>query len=174
MRAGPVARAQAWLTAVLETIVGAIMLAAVVINFANVVARYVFFRPIVWAEEAMQFSNVWVVMLGAAIVTRYHGHLQMDALSNLMPRRLRRVVDILLTVLTLVLSGYIIVEAARVIALMVATGQSSVIAGIPMRLVYLAIPLGFGCGLLLVARRLWMLLVHGEAEKDATPSEGAV
>ena len=47
-----------------------VMITAVLLNFANVVGRYVLLQPIVVAEEVLQFMNVWVVMLGAATITR--------------------------------------------------------------------------------------------------------
>ena len=66
------------------------MLAAIGVNFANVVARYVFLRPFPWAEETMQFLAVWLVMLGAAVITRNREHLRMDALLVGVPSRVRR------------------------------------------------------------------------------------
>jgi TRAP-type C4-dicarboxylate transport system permease small subunit len=86
-------RAEVGLERLLRFVVGAIMIAAVVINFANVVARYLFLSPFIWAEETMQFLNVWAVLLGAAVVTRRNTHLKMDALYGAVPPRVRRVLD---------------------------------------------------------------------------------
>ena len=133
---------------VLQVLVGVIMIAAVLINFANVAARYAFLRPFIWAEESMQFLNVWGVMLGAAVITRNGAHLKMDALYGILSPRSRQVLDGLANVLNLIVSVYVIVQSATMIRMLRATGQRSVIAGVPMNLMYLAIPLGFGCGVL--------------------------
>lgn len=142
------------LDAVLEAAVGGVMLAAVLLNFANVVARYVFFRPIVSAEEILQYMNVWMVMLGAATITRGNQHLRMDVLPRLLPARIQRALDRLITGLTLALTGYVIVQAFRVIAILYGSGQQSVAAGIPVVLMYASIPLGFGCSLLFLVQNL--------------------
>ena len=127
------------------------MVAAVVINFANVIARYLFFRPFVWAEETMQFLHVWAVMLGAAVVTRAGEHLRMDALYHFSPPLLRRALDLLSDMVSLAVALFVIMQALDMVRMLTGTGQRSVIAGVPMNLMYLSIPLGFACGALFLA-----------------------
>ena len=72
-----------------ESIAAALLIAAVLLNFANVIARYAFGRPIVTAEEILQFANVWIVMLAGAAVARLGIHLRMDMVSHALPESLR-------------------------------------------------------------------------------------
>ena len=146
-------RAETALDRLLRFVVGAIMILAVVINFANVVARYVLLRPFIWAEETMQFLNVWAVLLGAAVVTRMGTHLKMDALYNLTSPAARRVLDAWGSVLGVAVALYVIAQSVDMIRMLAATGQRSVIARVPMNLMYLAIPLGFGFGVLFAVLR---------------------
>src|SRR5688572_29183743 len=106
----PLARVEAGLERLLRVAVGALMVAAVTINFANVIARYLALRPFVWAEETMQFLNVWTVMLGAAVVTRGAAHLRMDAVYVVVPSRVRRVLDAFTTLVAFVVAVYVIVQ----------------------------------------------------------------
>jgi len=138
-------RGEAGLGRLLCFAVGAMMIAAVAINCANVIARYVFARPFVWAEETMQFLNVWTVMLGAAVITRGAGHLRMDALHVVVPPRVRRVLDAFATVVAIVIAVYVVVQAGGMVRMLTNTGQRSVIAGVPMNLMYLAVLVGFAC-----------------------------
>ena len=147
-------RAEVGLERLLRFVVGAIMLVAVAINFANVVSRYVFLSPFIWAEETMQFLNVWAVLLGAAVMTRHNSHLKMDALYSAVPPTVRRVLDALGAVLAVAVAFYVIAQSFDMIRMLSATGQRSVIARVPMNLMYLAIPLGFGSGALFVV--LWL------------------
>jgi TRAP-type C4-dicarboxylate transport system permease small subunit len=147
------ARAELLIARLLQLVVGATMLGAVVINFANVVARYLFLRPFIWAEEVMQFLNIWVVMLGAAVITRNGGHLKMDAVYNLVPSAARRILDALTNLLALAVSLYVIVQAIQMIRMLATTGQRSVIARVPMDFMYTAIPLGFGFAILFLLLR---------------------
>jgi len=146
--AGPAARLERSLTAVLRSLAGAMMLAAIGVNFANVVARYVFFRPFPWAEETMQFLAVWIVMLGAAVITRNGEHLRMDALFFFVPPGVRRVLEALNTALAIVICFYVVIQSAEVVRVLISTGQRSVIARIPMGLMYMSVLLGFGLAVL--------------------------
>lgn len=128
--------------------VGFLILSAVSLNFANVVGRYVFLKPFVWAEEVMQFMSVWAVMLGAAVVTSHRTHLRMDAFYNLAPPTLRRALDVFGNLLAVAVALYVIYQSLQMIQMLATTGQKSVIARFPMDAMYGAIPLGFGCGLL--------------------------
>lgn len=98
----------------------------------------------------MQFLNVWAVLLGAAVVTRRDTHLKMDALYGAVPPRVRRALDALGAVLAVAVALYVTAQSFDMIRMLFATGQRSVIARVPMDLMYLAIPLGFGSGALFV------------------------
>jgi len=120
------------------------MLAAIGVNFANVVARYVFLRPFPWAEETMQFLAVWLVMLGAAVITRNREHLRMDALLVGVPSRVRRGLEAFNTLVAVAICVYVVVQSVQVVQLLTSTGQRSVIARLPMNQMYAAVLLGFG------------------------------
>lgn len=163
-------RAEVGLERLLRFVVGVIMIAAVTINFANVVARYVFLSPFIWAEETMQFLNVWAVLLGAAVVTRRNSHLKMDALYGAVPPTVRRVLDAVGAVLAVAVGLYVTAQSFDMIRMLSATGQRSVIARVPMDLMYLAIPLGFGSGVLFVVLGLRGLRrARRAAEAPAAP-----
>jgi TRAP-type C4-dicarboxylate transport system permease small subunit len=158
---GLLARGEALLFGFLRGVVGALMLGAVAVNLANIVARYVFFRPLVWAEEVMQFLNVWAVMLGAAVVTREAAHLRMDALHHVVPPRVRRALDLLADVVAFAVVAYVLVQSLEMIRMLTRTAQKSVIAGVPMNLMYAAVVLGFGAGAVFLVARLARRAVWG-------------
>ena len=51
------------------TLAAILLLAAIAINFTNVVARYLFAASIYWADEAMVFLVIWSIFLAAIAVT---------------------------------------------------------------------------------------------------------
>ena len=142
------------LAGILRGVVGVLMLAAVGVNLANIVGRYVFARPFIWAEEVMQFLDVWAVMLGAAVITREASHLRMDALHHLAPPRVRRALDLLADVVTFAVVTYVAVQSVDMIRMLTRTAQRSVIAGVPMNLMYAAILVGFGVSAVFLLARL--------------------
>jgi TRAP-type C4-dicarboxylate transport system permease small subunit len=161
-------RLETALVRILRSLVGSLMLSAVAINFANVIGRYLFGRPFIWAEEVMQFMNIWAVMLGAAIITFNGTHLRMDAFYQMVPRGVRRLLDALTSLLAIVVSGYIIYQSVQMVGMLSATGQRSVIARVPMNLMYLAVPLGFACTILFLVLWLYRLCRGREPAPEAT------
>lgn len=150
---GLLARGEAVLAGILRGVVGALMLGAVGVNLANIVGRYVFARPFIWAEEIMQFLDVWAVMLGAAVIAREASHLRMDALHHLASPRVRRALDLLTDVVTFAVVVYVALQSVDMIRMLTRTAQRSVIAGVPMNLMYAAILVGFtGSAVFLLAR----------------------
>ena len=64
------------------TLAAILLLGAIAINFANVIARYLFLASIYWADEAMVFLVIWSIFLAAVAVTYDGGHLTMDLFST--------------------------------------------------------------------------------------------
>ena len=56
---------------------------------ANVVARYFFAAPLVWAEEVSNFLFVWSAYLGAAYVLAEDGHLRVSVVADRLPPRVQ-------------------------------------------------------------------------------------
>jgi TRAP-type C4-dicarboxylate transport system permease small subunit len=155
----------------IRAVLGTLILAGVAINFANVVGRYVFLRPIIWAEEILVFIMVWCVMLGAVVVTWEDRHLRMDAVYHLTAPRVHRWLDLTSTVLFLLAGLFVLVQSARVVALVASTGQRSVVAEVPMVIPYGAILLSFA---MIVGVLAWRLrrFVAGERPGPASAPAG--
>ena len=142
------------LARILRGVVGALMLGAVGVNLANIVGRYVFSRPFISAEEIMQFLSVWAVMLGAAVITREASHLRMDALHHLASPRVRRALDLFADVVAFAVVAYVLLQSVDMIRMLTRTAQRSVIAGVPMNLMYAAVLVGFGGSAVFLVARL--------------------
>jgi len=124
--------------------IGLIILLAIVINFANIVGRYIFLAPLPWAEEVLVFLMIWGVCLGASAVTYDRRHLAMDLFSTSFPPRLRAFLDGLSLVVIVGFCGFAFIQACKIVALMASNGQLSIVAGIPMTIPYAAFVFGFG------------------------------
>ena len=141
-----------------ESIAAVLLLAAVALNFLNVVGRYAFGKPIVTTEEILQYCDVWIVMLAAAAVT-YHGvHLRMDILLPRAHPRLYRALEIAIAILGIGITAFVCVQGWHILESTYQFGQRSVAASIPLVFVYVAIPLGFACMTVFLIRRLVRLL----------------
>ena len=75
-----------------DTFISTLLIAASAILFTNVVGRYVFNSGFVWAEEIVRYQIVWLVFIGASVAARKGIHIGVDALVQVMPEGLRKVV----------------------------------------------------------------------------------
>ena len=78
-----------------ETIIAAILGIMTIVTFANVVARYVFNSNILWALELTVFLFAWLALLGACYAVKKGAHLGVDALIDILPAPVRRVLALI-------------------------------------------------------------------------------
>jgi TRAP-type C4-dicarboxylate transport system permease small subunit len=150
---------------IIRAVLGTLILAGVALNFANVIGRYVFFAPIIWAEEVLVFIMIWCVMLGATLVTWEDQHLRMDAVHHLTPPRVRRWLNVITTLAFLVAGAFVLAQSLRILWLAARTGQRSVVADLPMVIPFAAIPLSFAIIVGMLVRRFRRYVDGGEEDR---------
>ena len=74
---------------VIELALAFAFIVAVLLNFTNVVGRYLFGISLLGSDEVQVFIMVGMTFLGAAVVTRRNEHLRMDVLVQFMPGPVR-------------------------------------------------------------------------------------
>lgn len=131
------------------------------ILLAQVIMRYVFFRPLTWSEEAARFIFVYVSFIGISYAYRQKGHIRMEVVVNLFPQAVRRGLEVLINLGTIALFCYMIPFSFRFIGIQ--AGVKATATHIPMSIVYTALPLGMAlsCVRLLISS---LRIVWGEEE----------
>jgi len=76
-----------------ETAIAVILGVMTLMTFANVVARYGFNSNIFYALELTVFLFAWLVLLGASYAVKKTLHLGVDAIVNLAPQNVRRLMS---------------------------------------------------------------------------------
>jgi TRAP-type C4-dicarboxylate transport system permease small subunit len=128
----------------LVLLLGAAMVGIVLLNFANVLGRYLFSAPVPAADEIMTFAMVWGVFLGAGVVTLRGAHLGMDLLLSLLPPAGRRALEAAASLAMLAVLGFVAAQSLEYLETIGSIGLTSMAAGLPMAWVHAAIPVGFG------------------------------
>ena len=90
----------AWLAALLFAASG------VMLSY-EVVARYFFTRPTIWAAELSQLCLVWGSLMAMSWVLSARRHIRVTAVVTLLPGRLRQLCELLSMGLIMAFSGYV-------------------------------------------------------------------
>lgn len=114
--------------------------ATVAIIFYSVVMRYVFQRPPFWVEELSRFIFIWIIMLGAVLVTREQSHIELVLFVNLFPKKWRFVLSIFSRLLMVVFCWVMVQQGIKIYPIV--AEASSPTFGLSMGWLYLSIPVG--------------------------------
>lgn len=147
-------------------------IAAVGLNFFNVVGRYGFGVTMLSADEVQIFIMVFMAFLGAAVVAWRDQHLRMDVLVNALPAPLRKLVRIAELTVIAILAGFVLWNSSYYVKQMFIFGRVSDMGRIPMWIPHGAVAAGFGLITLVTCLRLIQILTGHPAvagNSDAEP-----
>jgi len=144
------------LTRALELLLALAFIVAVLLNFANVVGRYLLGWTILGSDEVQIFIMVGMTFLGAVVVTWREQHLRMDVIARLCPEPVQTLLRWADLALMALLCGFVFFESATYAYQMFRLGRLSDSADVPMWIPHGAVALGFG---LITAIALWRGLV---------------
>ena len=132
----------------------------VMVVFYQVVARYIFNDPPSWTEELARYSQVWIILLASSRCIRKGSHLAVDYFGHRMGIRVKRTVDIVMSILIIL---YILVVTLYGWRLMV-VGQYQLSPALQLKMsfVYVIFPLS-GILMLLEAIIRTTGLIRGRA-----------
>jgi TRAP-type C4-dicarboxylate transport system permease small subunit len=139
---------------VLELMLAVAFISTVLLNFANVVGRYVFGLSLLGADELQIFIMVGLTFIGAAIVSRRNMHLRMDVLVRFLPPPVRVALHVAEQLLLIALSGFVLTQSYDYASRMLMLGRTSDMAGVPMWIPHGTVAFGFALVLIVVAWRL--------------------
>ncbi|GGG75847.1 C4-dicarboxylate ABC transporter permease [Salipiger pallidus] len=88
-----------------ETVIAVILGLMTLITFVNVVLRYGFNTGFIWGLEAVSILFAWLVLFGISYAVKVTAHLGVDAVTNLVPTPVRRMLAIIAALLCIVYAG---------------------------------------------------------------------
>ncbi|MFZ7317484.1 TRAP transporter large permease subunit [Avibacterium avium] len=78
----------------LEELVGGVLFLLIfMILLAQIIARQIFDSPFIWSEDLAKLLFIYVAMFGISMATRTQQHVYIDFLTNLMPEKVRKVIN---------------------------------------------------------------------------------
>lgn len=122
----------------------AVMIAVMaIVNFLQVVFRYVIEGSLPWSEELLRFLFVWTTFLGAGIGVRKGAHLGLTIIVNNLPPKLKKFVVFVNYLICIVFSAIIGMLGLSIVSMQAEFNVRSSAMVLPMYWISLAIPVSF-------------------------------
>lgn len=144
----------AWLLTLTRSLSAICLMASVIINFINIIGRYVFSVSIPWAEEIMLFLMVGCVFTGCCAVAWQNRHIRMDMMISMLPKWLHDLFNLLSELVLIGTAIIVTIFSYPVIAQLAAFDERSEAANFPLVIPQAMVPIGYGLMALLIVIRL--------------------
>lgn len=158
----------AWLAAYLFVLAGAMLT-------YEVVARYFFTKPTIWAAELSQMCLIWGTLLAMAKLLEQRQHIQVDAIVRHLPIRLATMLEAVVMAIVAFFSGTVCIFGFNIFYDSFERGRTTgSMLNVPIWIVEFAVPFGFALlfiQALLVAKDAARNALS--AKKDKTFTESA-
>ncbi len=125
---------------IVEVVIVIFFAAILIVGLMQIISRYFYSMPIVWADEAQKYLFIWLIMIAAAYGIRKKKHVAADVVLGNVGPRVKAVMEVIIEIASLTLFVMFIILAPRMIR--VSMGTISPTLGIPMGYVYYAMLIG--------------------------------
>lgn len=121
------------------TILYMLMIVAI---FLQVFTRFVIKYSIPWTEELARYLMAWAVFIGAGIGAKESAHVGIDALVEVLPKKLKGYIKVIALVISMVFSIILIFLSIIMLEFLITTGQTSPAMKLPMWIPYCSVLVG--------------------------------
>ncbi|GAB7389112.1 TRAP transporter small permease [Bacillaceae bacterium] len=133
------------------------------LTLLQVVFRYVFNNPIVWSEEVVRYSMIWIVLLGTAIALRKGMLISVEIVIQSVPKTVKKIMSFLVIGVNVVYLSLLSYYGLQIISTLGAQTTGSL--EIPISMTYSAITAGSFLALLNCIV-VFIELLQGKEEKN--------
>jgi TRAP-type C4-dicarboxylate transport system permease small subunit len=127
---------------VVRAFIGLLLIASVLLNFANVIGRKFLSAPIVGAEEVMNFLMVAVVFLGAGVVAYEGTHINMEIVIDRFPPRVRDAFKALAQIAAIAIAATLVTLGIPIVQHLAQFDERSQAANVPLFVPQAMVPIG--------------------------------
>ena len=153
-----------------EVLITILLLAMVVVIFVGTAGRYSKLFLLPWAEELARYMMIWMVFLGIGAGAKRNAHFLVEVLRLILPERARKYLRVFTSLFVAAFMAILIVYSRTLIGRIMGMGQTSPSIGMPIWIVYIAIPVG--CALMAIRTMQSCYLDLTASPEDVTPETG--
>lgn len=143
------------LTVVLEYLSVACIATITVLVIVQVVFRYVFNDPLIWSEEMARIFFIYLTFIGIGAAYGRGRHMFLDALVDLLPARIAKVVRFSVVGISTAFLIFMIILTIRTMAELYRIEVNTPALDFPMAFVYLIVPIGLSA----LGVQMWIKLL---------------
>ncbi|HLQ82281.1 MAG TPA: TRAP transporter small permease [Pseudogracilibacillus sp.] len=147
------------------------LLIMVILMFTQSISRYAFGNSFSWGSELAQYLHVWQIWIGASLAVRMQSHIKVDVFINLLPKKIKKYIDILGILAWFVFALFLAYEGTKYVIDVQASGQTSPSLKISMWIPYLAIPIGGALMCLRLIQQIYLIMTNKLVEKKQLGEE---
>ncbi len=112
----------------------------IIVGSYQIISRYFFNSPSTISEELLTYSFTWLALFSAAYVFGKRDHMRMGFLADKLPKDTKKILDIIIEIGIIVFAAVVLLYGGiRIMSLTMTQVTASL--GIPMGIVYTAVPL---------------------------------
>lgn len=112
----------------------------IIVGSYQIISRYFFNSPSTISEELLTYSFTWLALFSAAYVFGKRDHMRMGFLADKLPQNTKRILDIIIELGIIIFAAVVLLYGGIRIMKLTMT-QVTASLGIPMGVVYTAVPL---------------------------------
>lgn len=156
----------------LETMVCEALLAMfVLLLFVQVMARQLFGYSFAWTEELSTYMFIWFAYLGAVVAAKMAAHNRVTFHLKFMPKVMAKTLTAFADVLWIAFNMYFVYLSYDFVFNRMNAFWKSQTLGIPMKYIYLILPLAFTLMSVRILINLYLTVVKGEELIDPEAAE---
>jgi len=120
-----------------------ILLTMILLAFLQVILRNFFSTSILWGDTFLRHLVLWIAFIGASLATKENRHINIDALSRLLPKTMKKITAIVINFFAATVCFFLMRAAITFIQSEKQAG-STLFAGIPTWIFQIIMAIGFG------------------------------
>ena len=133
-----------WLTRIENFITGSLFISSLLVLAWNIFMRKVFHNASTWAEEAIRYAIIWVTFIGSSQCAKAGSHVGIDIVVEMLPANWRKYVNALSSFLAAAFCLFCAYYGVALTQMVLVNNRVSSAMQMPMWILYISIPLGFG------------------------------
>ncbi|HEX7475014.1 MAG TPA: TRAP transporter small permease [Dehalococcoidales bacterium] len=150
------------LTTVFERLLVSIIAFQAALLILSVFFRYILNSPIVWSDEIVRYSLVWMTFAGAALATRDDKHILVDVIDTTLSEKGRKITNWFVDLVVIAFMAFLIYYGIRMTDY--ERGMfGETLTWISYAYVYISIPIGAAVTILFTVSKYFVKGTHGSS-----------